>query len=187
VLIDLLKVPGPNVLAYDILQEVTGQHIDPTVKAWQAWWAKNKKTIDLVDHLISDTRAQLASHSVRPFDQERFWYLPPGIDDAQFPYSQRPSAEQTKISDWNAWVNSDVKKVVEDWSVDKPMLDRVIHQPDPRVSKFLETLVPDAGLGDYASVVLGWRSSSDSLEAIRAASQASPTVGRLLVSWVARR
>jgi len=180
VLIDLLKVPGPNVLAYDILQEVTGQHIDPIVKAWQAWWAKNGKTADLVGHLINDTRSQLANHTAHAFDQERFWYLPPGLDDAQIPYSRRPSAEQTKISDWNAWVNTDVKKYVEDWSADKPLLDRVIHQPDPRVNKFLETLLPDAGLGDYAGVVLGWRSSRDSLDALRAASQATPTVGRIL-------
>ena len=180
VLIALLKVPGPNVLAYDILQEVTGQRIDPTVKSWQAWWAKNGKKADLVGQLIQNTRSQVVSRIVHPFDQERLWYLPPGVTDTLVTYAHRPAAEQTRISDWNAWVNTDVKHYIDDWAVNKPILDRIIHQPDPRVNAYLETLVADPGMGDYASVVLGWRSSSASVEAIRSASQAAPTVGRLL-------
>ena len=180
VLIDLLKVPGPNVLAYEILQEVTGQHIDPTVKRWQTWWARGGSKVDLISHMIADTQTQLANHTVHAFDQEHFWYLPGGLKDSQVPYAKRPSEEQTKVSDWNNWANTDVKRFVDDWTTNKPILDRIIHQPDPRVSKFLESLVTDPGEGDYASVVLAWRSSAGSLEAIRAASQASPTVGRIL-------
>jgi hypothetical protein len=180
VLIDLLKVPGPNVLAYEILQEVTGQHIDPTVKNWQNWWARGGSKADMIGHLIADTQAQLANHTAHPFDQERFWYLPAGLKDSQVPYAQRPPQEQTKISDWNNWANTDVKRYINDWTVNKPVLDRIIHQPDPRVNTFLEGLVADAGAGDYASVVLAWRASAGSLEAIRAASRTSPTVGRLL-------
>src|SRR5262249_3831152 len=78
------------------------------------------------------------------------------------------------------WVNTDVKRYVEDWSAAKPVLDRLIHQPDPRVNAFLETLITDPGLGDYASVVLAWRSSAGSLPAIQTAFQTTPTVGRAL-------
>jgi hypothetical protein len=180
VLIELLKVPGPNVLAYDILEEVTGRRIDPTVTAWRAWWDKNGKKADLVGHLINDTRGRVAGRPVHAFDQERFWYLPKGISDTQVSYAHRPEAEQSRISDWNAWVTTDVKQYVDDWAVNKPILDRIIHQPDPRVNDYLASLVADPGLGDYASVVLAWRSNSASLEAIRSASQAAPTVGRIL-------
>ncbi len=62
----------------------------------------------------------------------------------------------------------------------KPVLDRVIHQPDPRVNTFLETLTSDSGYGDYASVILAWRSSRASLPVIQTAYQAKPTVGRAL-------
>ena len=84
------------------------------------------------------------------------------------------------MSQWNDWVKSDVGRYADDWSVAKPILDRLIHQPDPRVNKFLETLTTDAGYGDYASVLLAWRSSAPSLEAIATAYQAKPTVGRAL-------
>src|SRR5262249_31459533 len=76
--------------------------------------------------------------------------------------------------------NQDVKKFADDWTQIKPIIDRVIHQPSPNVNKFLETLVADPGIGDYASVVLAWRASGDSLDAIRAAYTATPTVGRAL-------
>ena len=180
VLIDLLKVPGPNVLAYDVLREVTGQHIDPTVKAWQVWWAKDGKKVDLVGHLINDTRAKVAGQPIHAIDQERFWYVPKGISDTQTSYAHRSSAEQTLISDWNAWVNTDVKQYVDDWTANKPILDRITHQPDPRVNTYLVSLTTDPGMGDYASVILAWRSDKGALEAIRSASLATPTVGRIL-------
>jgi len=180
VLIDLLKVPGPNVLAYDVLGEVTGQRIDPTVKAWQAWWARDGKKFDLIGHLINDTRAKMASRPIHALDQERFWYLPQGISDTQTSFSHRSAAEQTLISDWNAWVNTDVRKYVDDWAVNKPILDRLTHQPDPRVNDYLVSLATDPGMGDYASVVLAWRSDKGALEAIRSASLITPTVGRIL-------
>jgi len=179
-LIDLLRVPGPNVMAYDLLQEVSGQRIDPNAKSWQKWWAKNSKTADLIGHLIGNTRTQLGSGTVHAFDQDRFWYVPQGITNTMTPFAERPAAEQTRISDWNAWVHNDVKRYVDEWAVNKPIIDRLIHQPDPRVNQFLESLVPDPGMGDYASVVLGWRSSAGSVDAIRSASQTTPTVGRFL-------
>jgi hypothetical protein len=179
-LIELLQTPGPNVLAYEILQEATGQRMDPSVKSWRTWWAHGGSKTDIIGHLLNDTRTQLSGHMVHPFDQERFWYLPEGVKDAQTPYAQRPEQEQKKISDWNTWVNTDVKRYVDDWSEAKPILDRIIHQPDPRVNKFLETLVGDPGSGDYASVVLAWRSSKNSLDSIRAAYETAPTVGRAL-------
>ena len=48
------------------------------------------------------------------------------------------------------------------------------------MSKYLETLAADPGYGDYASVVLAWRSSQRSLSVIVAASKSQPTVGRAL-------
>ena len=74
-------------LAYEVLQEVTGKHMDPSVQAWRAWWTGGGSKMDISGHLISDTREQLAVHSVHPFDQERFWYLPVGLKDAQTPYA----------------------------------------------------------------------------------------------------
>ena len=97
--------------------------------------------------MINDTRMQMASHGVHPFDEERFWYLPPGMSDAMTPYADRPAADQMKISDWTTWVNTDVKRYVDDWAIDKPILYWLVHQPDPRVNAFLESLVTDPGLG----------------------------------------
>jgi len=59
-------------------------------------------------------------------------------------------------------------------------MDRITHQPDPRASRFLEQLVNDPGYGDYASVVLAWRSSAGSMPVIQAAYARQPTVGRAL-------
>jgi hypothetical protein len=180
VLIDTLKVPGPNVLAYEVLQEVTGLHMDPSPKKWQKWWKKTGSKMDIVGHLINDTRVQLKSHSVHDFDQERLWYLPEGVDKAQTPYEKRSAKEQAKISEWNSWVSGDVKRAASDWTENKPILDRIVHQPDPRVNKYLETLTNDPGYGDYASVVLAWRSSTGSLDVLKTAFTAHPTVGRAL-------
>ena len=79
-LIDLLKISGPNVLAYEVLQEVTGQHMDPSIKLWRNWWIKGGSKTDLVGHLLKDTGAQIQNHRVHEFDQERYWYLPKGVE-----------------------------------------------------------------------------------------------------------
>ncbi len=81
-LIDLLRIPGPNVLAYEVLQEVTGLHMEPNVKIWQKWWIKSGSKSDIVGHLLKDTQAQVNNHVVHDFDQERYWYLPKGLDNA---------------------------------------------------------------------------------------------------------
>lgn len=179
-LIELLSTPGANVPAYEILQEVTGKKFDPSIKVWRKWWTKQHNHVDIVGHLLRDTGAQLRAHDVSPFDQEKFWYLPESIGDAHIPYAKRSSREQSTISSWNDWANTEVKRYVDQWSSSKPILDRITHQPDPRVNKFLEKLVNDPGYGDYASVVLAWRSSAASLPAIQAAYQQQPTVGRAL-------
>jgi hypothetical protein len=178
--IDLLRIPGPNVLAYEVLQEATGQHIDPSVKSWQKWWQKTKGKVDVVGHVLNDTRNRLKESHVHAFDQERFWYAPAGVDDVQIPFGRRPEREQQKISDWSNWVRNDVKMYAEDWATPKTILDRIVHQPDPRVSKYLETLANDPGFGDYASIVLAWRYSVNSLPIITSAWKTLPTPGRAL-------
>jgi hypothetical protein len=179
-LIELLKVPGPNVLAYEILQEVTGQRMDPNVKVWQKWWVKRGVKMDLVGHLINATRIQLKGSTIHPFDEARFWYVPEGVEDAQTPYNRRTEHEKDSISEWNSWVGNDVKRYVDEWTDVKGVMDRIMHQPDPRVNVYLETLVSDPGYGDYASVVLAWRSSRTSLPVIAAVVRTQPTVGREL-------
>ena len=180
-LIDLLKVPGPNVLAYEILQEVTGLHIDPSTKAWQAWWAKRRlqnryrgpSAERYPDAAVgASRRATSSSRSV-------FGICPKGSKTRKrlMPSGRKGTA---KISEWNNWVNSEVKRYVEDWAAAKPVLDRLVHQPDPRVNKGLESLVSDAAYGDYASVVLAWRSSARSTSIKAAPYQTRPTVGRAL-------
>ncbi len=179
-LIELLRIPGPNVLAYEVLQEVTGQSIDPTVKPWQKWWQKTKGKVDVVGHVLNDTRTRLKGSPVDAFDQDRFWYAPDGIGDVRIPFGKRSESEQQKISDWTNWIRSDVKRYADEWTVPKQILDRLVHQPDPRVNKYLETLVTDPGYGDYASVVLAWRSSAGSLPVIQSAWKSYPTAGRAL-------
>jgi hypothetical protein len=179
-LIELLPTPGPNVLAYSVLQEATGQHLDPSMKTWRAWWIKGGSKVDLVGHLLDDTRTQLTTRGVHGFEQDRFWFLPNGVSDARVPYEKRPGREQTTISDWNNWVNTDVRRYADEWTAAKPIVERILHQPDPRVNKFFESLVSDPGMGDYASVVLAWRTSNDSLGAITSAYPTLPTVGRAL-------
>ncbi len=179
-LIALLRIPGPNVLAYDILQEVTGERIDPSVKAWQTWWKKRGGKVDIVGHVLNNTRNHLKQYAIHPIDQERFWYAPEGIDDVQTPLARRSEREQAKIGEWNAWAASDVKRYADDWAAVKPVLDRIVHQPDPRVNKYLEYLSIDPGYGDYASVVLAWRSSAHSLPILQSAYRVQPTVGRAL-------
>jgi len=180
ILINLLKIPGPNVMAYEILQEATGKKIDPSIKSWRKWWSSGGSKADIIGHLLQDTQMQLEHHRMRGFDQERYWYMPMGMMDAQIAYSSRPEKDQMEISAWNNWAKVDVKQYVDEWAAFKPVIDRLIHQPDPRVNTFLESLVADPGFGDYASVVLAWRSNQSSLEAIQKASVTQPTVGRAL-------
>lgn len=179
-LIELLNVPGPNVLAYEILKEATGQPISPSVPAWRKWWKLYGGKVDVTGHLLKVTRARLKQTRIHPFDQERFWYLPEGIKDAQMPFARRPERDQDAISSWNNWAMRDVRRFVDDWTDVKEVLDRVVHHPDPRVNKYLETLVTDPGYGDYASVLLAWRSSRNSLPILQMASRSQPTVGRIL-------
>jgi hypothetical protein len=175
-LIDLLKVPGP----FEILQEVSGQKLDPTMQAWSRWGKQSGGKPDLVGHLLGIAKTQLLNRTLSAFDQERFWYLPSGIRDAETPYAKRSQSEQALISQWNNWVNTEVKYYVDEISAAKPVLDRVMHQPDPRVTKFLEGLVSNPGFGDLASVRLAWRGSKESLEVIQEAYKERPTVGRAL-------
>jgi len=179
-LIDILRIPGPNAPAYEILQEVTGKSFEPNVKVWRRWWVKEHRHVDVVGYLLKNTRAQLAAHEVTPFNEEKFWYLPETINDAHVPYDKRSSKEQSTITVWNEWAGQDVKRFLDQWAISKPVLDRITHQPDPRVNKFLEKLVNDPGYGDYASVVLAWRSSRASLPVIQSAFEQQPTVGRAL-------
>jgi hypothetical protein len=179
-LINILPIPGPNIAAYEVLQEVTGKSYGPGVKTWRDWWNKEQHHADIVGHLLQDTSARLTSHGLTPIDQDKFWYLPETIDDAHLPYSQRSPKEQAEISSWNAWAQETVKPYVDEWGIVKPILDRITHQPDPRVNRYLERLMNNPGYGDYAAVVLAWRSNRTSLPAIQAAYRKQPSVDRAL-------
>jgi hypothetical protein len=179
-LIELLRVPGPNVPAYEILQEVTGKNLDPSAALWRKWWAQTHGKVDLVGHLLKDTRDRIAQHPITTLDQDRFWHLPKEIHDANTLPEKRSTSEQAAVSTFNDWAKTDVKRYVDAWTDAKPLLDRISHQPDRRVNVFLEKLVADPGYGDYASVILAWRSSADSLPAIQQAYEQLPTVGRAL-------
>jgi hypothetical protein len=179
-LINLLKVPGPNVLAFEILEEVTGQHLDPSVKAWQVWWKKTHGKVDVVGHLMNDTRKTIVQAHLAPIIQARFWYLPDGVKEARVPLAKRSAEEQALIGQWDDWVAVDVKRFVEDFSEIKPLMDRLIHQPDPRVTRFLEKLSPDPAYGDYASVLLAWRKDQSGLAVIQKAYNDNASIGRAL-------
>jgi len=130
VLINILNTPGPNVLAFEILQEVTGQSMDPTPKTWLSWWTINRDKMDLVGHQLNQTRIRLTQAQVRSFDQTMLWYLPEGVSHAHVPIDQRSMAEQTTIGQWNQWVNTDVKNYVADWisinrSLNKSFINRI--------------------------------------------------------------
>jgi len=151
------------------IQPTGGFHIGNLLGAVQNWVA-----------LLNDTRNRLKQYTIHPIDQEKIWYAPAGIDDVTMRLSKRPQEEQTKISDWNGWMETEVKRYTDDWGNVKPILDRVVHQPDPRVNKYFDYLLNDPGYGDYAAVVLAWRSSATSLLLIQASFHAQPTVGRAL-------
>lgn len=180
VLIDMLKTPGVNEVAYEVLKEVTGQMLDPNMNLWLSWWNKAKSKIDLVGRLLEETQTLLAKSQISPFEQEKLWYLPPGVNKANTPYAKRSSKEKVAITRWNEWANTDVKKAVDDWATVKPLYDRIRHQADVRVTNALEGLVKEANLGDYASVLLAWRGNTASLNNIQQAYSQTPTVGRAL-------
>lgn len=180
VLIDTLKTPGPNVAALDVLREVTQRDFGTSAKAWQAWWDKSKGQVDLVGTLLNTTRSRLSRIAIEPIDTERFWYAPESITHVLTPYDQRSVKDQNEVDAWNRWAMLHVKPYVDTWGVAKPVIDRIKHQPDPRVNAYFEELAAHPGWGDYASVVLAWRSSRPSLPAIQGAGKSHPTVGRAL-------
>ncbi len=179
-LIELLSVPGPNVLAYEVLQEATGKTFDPNVGVWRLWWKKNQAKVDVVGHLLQDTKELLEANAIALIPVEKFWYVPQGITDTHIPMAKRSAKDQTSIRQWTDWANNDVKRYLDDWATLKLTLDRLTHQPDPRVRLYLERLASEPGYGDYASIVLAWRSSQASLPALHAAYQSHPTVSRVL-------
>lgn len=179
-LIEILKVPGPNVAAVEVLRDVTGQNFGADRNAWVNWWKKAQGKFDMIGRLIHDTRRQLDNIGLQPFDQERFWYAPQGIPSTRTPFAQRSEKEQERVSQWNNWANIEVKRYVDTWGVAKPILDRIKHQPDPRVSQYLESLTNHPGFSDYACVLLAWRANRASLPAIQQAYASHPTVGKAL-------
>ncbi|OGR92679.1 MAG: hypothetical protein A2992_10255 [Elusimicrobia bacterium RIFCSPLOWO2_01_FULL_59_12] len=180
ILIHTLNVPGPNVLANDVLREVTGVNLEPTIKAWTSWWNKKHGKFDLVGHLLNQSRMRLMQMQVKGIDQDVFWYLPDGVSKAGVPYAERPVREKNTIGRWSDWARADVNHYIEQWDSAKPLFNRIVHQPDPRVGEFLRTLVDGSGFGDYASVVLAWRGDSGALTLIQRAYRRTPTVGRAL-------
>ncbi len=180
VLINLLKVPGPNIAAYEVLQEVTGQSLEPSVASWKNWWASTHGQMDLVAHLIGNTELFLHSNPVKPFPWQTFWYVPENIRNTSDAYAKRSEKEQMAVSQWNQTARGDAKHFLDQWGIVKPALDHVKHQPDERVTAFFEKLLSDPGLGDYASVILAWRGSKASLKVIQDAYAQYPSPGRAL-------
>jgi len=180
VLIETLKIPGPNIAAVEVLREVTRQNYGADRNAWTAWWKRAQGKIDMVGMFLKDTRDRVANIGLQPFDQERFWYVPDGISNALTPYAQRSVKEQSLVSEWNNWANIEVKRYVDTWSVAKPIIDRIKHQPDPRVNQYFESLTTHPGFGDYACVLLAWRANRSSLPAIQQSYDTYPTVGKAL-------
>lgn len=179
-LIEMLGMPGANVQVYQVLVEVTGQPIKPDIRLWRQWWAKNQKSVDIVGHLLKDTKEKLITHPIAPIDHEKFWYLPEGLSDARTPYTERKEKEQHVVTLWNAWANQDVRRYVDAWRQAKSILDRITHQPDPRVNDFLRRLSQNPGYGDYTSVVLAWRANATALPDLQAMYKAYPSVSRAL-------
>jgi|GEM_PF-1994631 hypothetical protein len=175
VLISILKIPGPNVQAYEILQEVTGQSFDPREKTWKDWWTRKHGKVDLTGHMLKVVSTQLSQTVIRPADLGSFWYVPEQIKNASLPYAKRSSSEQLVVTHWNEWAGNDVRRFVDDWMRAKPLFDKIVHQPDPRVNNYLQNLISDPSFSDYASVILAWRGSKSSLSAIQHAFPRHPT------------
>ncbi len=180
VLINILKEPGPNVLAFDVLRDVTGESLDPSVQAWSSWWNKAQGQIDLVGLLIHKTRTKIPELQVRGIDQAAFWYLPEGIERVGIPYAQRSIDEKNVIGRWSDWARADVGHYIDQWGDAKPLFDQIIHQPDVKVSEYLKSLLVDPGFGDYAAVILIWRGDSSALAPLQEAYKKHPSVGRAL-------
>ena len=179
-LIRLLNDPVAAKPAYEILKEVTGQRLSPDSKAWTAWWTKNKTKVDIVGHLLADTRAQLSRHPIQPFNHDRLWYVPDGVRDKAMAYKDRSPQEQELIHQWNVWAEEQVRVFVDSWAQIKPVIERLTHHPDPRVNQFLISLLADPSYGDYAAIVLAWRQNVDALGDLRASYASYQTVGRAL-------
>lgn len=179
-LIEMLAIPKSNIQVYQVLWEVTGQKLDPNVKTWRAWWVKGQKWVDIIGHLLKTTKEGIVQKPIGAFDQPRFWYIPEALSDASTPYAQRSPKEQMMVTQWNNWASQEVRRFVESWRQVKPVVDRITHQPDPRVNRFLEALSKHAGYGDYASVVLAWRSNAASLPVLQESYSHYPTVSRAL-------
>lgn len=180
VLINILKEPGPNILAFDVLRDVTGQSLDPTVQAWTAWWRQSQDQVDLVGYLVEQTRTKIPSLQVRGFDQSAFWHAPEGIERVGISYAQRSIDEKNILGRWSDWVRADVGHYLEQWDEAKPLFDQIVHQPDPKVGTYLKSILSDPGFGDYAAVVLVWRGDMTALPALQEAYKKNPTVGRAL-------
>jgi hypothetical protein len=180
VLINILKTPGPNVLAYEVLQEVTGENLDPNPKVWMSWWNKTHGQVDVVGHVFNQNRIQLTQMQIKPFDRAMFWYLPEGVSRSDVPYAKRSVAEQNAIGQWKDWANMEVKHYVDQWELAKPLFDRLVHQSDPRITDYLKSLVGDSGVGEYASVILAWRKEESALPLLQSTAALTPTVGHVL-------
>jgi hypothetical protein len=179
-LINLLTDANAQQPAHEILEEITGQSLPPTRQAWMGWWAKNKATVDIVGTLLRSTRAQVSQHPIGSFEHERLWYVPDGIRDKDISFKNRSPQEQDLIQQWNAWAGTEVRGYIDSWSDIKPVIERVVHHPDPRVSQFLEQLLADRAYGDYAAIVLAWRQNVEVLDALRTSYSVQQTVGRAL-------
>jgi hypothetical protein len=180
VLIDLLKTPGPNVLAYEILQEVTGRNIEPTPKLWLSLWNKNRGKIDVVGRVLNQSRLQLRQLHIRPFEESAFWYVPEGVSRANTPYAKRSTDEKNAVGHWADAAKADANWYLDQWAIAKPLFDRIVHQPDPRVGGYLRSLAKDPGFGNYVAVVLAWRGDAASIKLIDDAYAQEPSVGRAL-------
>jgi hypothetical protein len=179
-LIQLLPDPTAGQAAHEILQEITGQPLPRATPPWRAWWAKNKTKVDIVAVLLRSTRAEVARHPISSFDHDRLWYVPDGIRDKDMAFNSRSPQEQELIQQWNGWAGTEVRTYVDSWADIKPVIERVVHHPDPRVNAFLERLLADRAYGDYAAIVLAWRQNVDALDALRTSYSTEQTVGRAL-------
>jgi hypothetical protein len=180
VLINLLKIPGPNVLAYEILQDVTGHNVEPNPKLWEALWNKGTNQIDVVGRVLSQSRLQLQQLHIRPFDQTSLWYLPEELSRANLPYEKRSVSEKNVIGHWADTLKPEVARYLDQWETARPLFDRIVHQPDPRVGEYLRSLVSDHGFGDYVSIILAWRGDLAAQKLIQEAYSKEPSVGRAL-------
>jgi hypothetical protein len=179
-LIRLLADPVAGDSAYDILKEVTNQELPQDPKVWSVWWAKNKTTLDIVGVLLKSTRARVMVHAIPSFESDKLWYVPDGLRDKALSYKNRTPQEQDLIRQWNGWANAQVHIYADNWASVKPVIERITHHPDPRVNKFLESLLADPAYGDYAALVLAWRQNVDSLGELRSSYAQYQTVGRAL-------